>query len=175
MSFGKAFGVGFLIFVILNLVITMAVSFLVGGNIMSLFTDINGISVALLGGALLPPTITLLVIYISIMMGSMGGGNIGIGLLIQALGFFIVPLITSIIVGRLSGGSKVVAFFAWFLISVISAAVIGIIAVNALSSTLGMASALIPPGMILMIIIIFGVINGIFYGAFAELASGSEY
>ena len=181
MSFGKGFGIGFLIFVILNLVFTLVTSFLIGGNIAAMFTDVNSIIITLLGGALLPPTIVFLLIYMFLGMGgtSMLSSSLGIALLVQVLAYLLVPLISSIITGKLAGG-KGAAFFAWFLISVLSAAIIAIMVyMDFLAYTGGETSMLMMFGLgmgetIMIMLILFGVINGIFYGAFAQLVSSDD-
>lgn len=178
MSFGKGFGIGFLVFVVLNLVFSLLISVLIGGNIAAMFADLNSIIITLLGGALIPPTIAILLVAFIIGAGgtSIFSSTIGTALFVQMLAFIVVPLISAIITGKLAGG-KVAAFFAWFLISIISAAIVAImIYLDILSYTADytMMFGLGGGEIMMMMILLFGAINGIFYGAFAELVSSDD-
>ena len=169
MSFGKGFGIGFVVFVALNLVFSILVGFLAGGNIAAIFTDVSSIIVTLLGGGLIPPTVSFLSIAVSFV------GAIDIIALIPLLAAIIIPLISAIIAGKLAGG-KGAAFGAWFLISIISAAVLGVLVLlNIIAEIPISLSGYSSDAMTtLILVIVLGAINGIFYGAFAILMSSDD-
>ncbi len=178
MSFGNGFGIGFLIFVVLILVFSLLISVLIGGNIAAMFADLNSIIITLLGGALIPPTLAIFLVALVIGVGGNAtfSSTIGIAMFLQMLAFIIIPLISAIITGKLAGG-KVAAFFAWFLISILSAAIIAIMIYLDILSYVGLDTMMLGLGggeIIVMMILTFGVINGIFYGAFAELVSSDD-
>ncbi|MHA1150327.1 MAG: hypothetical protein ACTSR8_19035 [Promethearchaeota archaeon] len=168
MSFGKGFGIGFLVFVILNLVFSL-LTFLLAGNIVAftgIFSDINAIIITLLGGGLVPPSISFLIVAVLVVTSSFE-----LGTLLSVIGTIAIPLISALITGKLAGG-KGAAFGAWLLISILSAAIIGIMLYLGIISNL--STDYIPAGNLLLILILFGAINGIFYGAFAQLVSSDD-
>ena len=174
MGFGKTFGLGFIVFILINL--GLAVLFDIENFQFKYFANIYVIIGAMFWGAIIPPTLSFLLVFVTLLgYGNSITSGLTIDLPIILFTIIIVPLISSIITGRLAN-SKVVAFLAWFLISIISAIIYGIIIIIVLQQTLTAYQSIVLAfaGSEIMIIIIYGAINGVFYGSIAQLVNSEE-
>lgn len=180
MGFGKGFLIGLVLFIGLNVGLYAVYLLLSGGDISSLltsFTDMSAIGSLLFGAIAITPVYAINLLVNSITVFDLGN-------LILALIYFVSPLVAALVGGKLAGG-KGAAFGAWFLIAIIGAVVMWVLAfigggatiietdiveqgINILGLSLGEFTGLI-------LIIIVAAINGIFYGAFAVLMSGEEW
>lgn len=193
-SFGKGFGVGLIVFIVLNFSFALINSLfsVTIGSFFGALTDLRALVFLLFGSIILPPFIVFFSVFGSIfrliggpLLGVISVESFSLQVVINSIGFLVCPLIASITSGRLAGG-KSAAFGAWFLISIISSGVlitfIFIFGVaNMLDSSLITVQYLIlgqsgvPFFLIVILLIIIGVINGIFYGCFAMLASSEDF
>jgi hypothetical protein len=165
MGFGKAFAIGLIIFMALTFVFALIVAALneaigIGNFFSTLVNPLSNLGGALFGSVALGPETTLMALMLALAMGALD-----LTVTLALLSPLIVMLIAAIITGRLAEG-KGAAFGAWLLICIIASVVLLVFAIigGAAISVLGIIMALTP-----------AIINGIFYGCFALLASGSEY
>ena len=113
----------------------------------------------------MPPSVSFLAIGVIIMSMALDLGS-----LLVVIGWIAIPLISALITGKLAGG-KGAAFGAWLLISILSAAIIGIVVyLNIIPSIMSGLDGMVFLGIVLLL----GGINGIFYGAFAQLMSSDD-
>ena len=167
MGFGKAFGLGFLIYVALNFVFALIGALLLD-QIAAYFTGITTdpmgfISSLFIPILVLPGDAWLTLGIIAVLTAPAAGMLLA---LIVMIGLIVPPILAAIIAGR-TGGGKGAAFGAWFLIAIISAAVplvLGII-----------AGTLLIDVIIILTYILSGVINGLFYGAIAALSASEGF
>jgi len=169
MGFGKAFGFGLLAFIGLNFLFVI-ISFTISGDLNQLFADIGANPLILLlimfGPIANLPGTVFTSIYTNLASG------ITVDTLITNVGYFLTPFIAALIAGR-TGDSKGGCFGGWFLISLISAiALVSLVFIN--PSTLAYYGITVT-GSTVPLLIIYGVVNGIFYGCFALLFAKTEY
>jgi len=170
MGFGKAFGLGLVIFIALNLVWAILIQLLgpAGLDIMGLFSDAGSIIGTLFGSVASPPTVGILGPVVAVL--SMGANLIGD--LIGALYFLIPALLTAIIVGRMAG--KGGAFGATFLIMAIGG-ILMLVANMILGASLTSNVSLLYGTMNYdLMIVMVAIVNGLFYGGLAAVTAKSE-
>ncbi len=180
MGFGKGFFIGLVLFIGLNVGLYIVYLLLSGGAISSVltsFTDMSSLGSMLFGAIIYNPLFALLAIIGSIL------GSFDLAGFIFGIALFVSPLVAALITGKLNEG-KGAAFGAWFLVSIISAVVVWVLffiggSASSLSLLLSLQgvtiSGLTGDFASLILLIIVGAINGIFYGCFAVLMSGESY
>lgn len=177
MGFGKAFGIGLVVFIGINFGLAL-IAFAIGtGNIMGFFdllTDMGALSSILFTPVMFPPGDVWLGLM-SILMGDIGWISVSAiyaelvysgGSMIALIGFIVAPLLAALIAGKMAEG-KGAAFGASLMIFIISAVIIMVLGMISGAMTLEL-------GSILSLIIIAALV-GIFYGCFALLTAGSEF
>jgi len=167
MGFGKAFGLGLLIYVALNFVFAL-IGALLANQIDVYFglitTDPMTFISSLFAPILILPGIAWLTTGILAILAATPDAML-LALMVM-IGLIVPPILAAIIAGR-TGESKGAAFGAWFLIAIICAVVplvLGII-----------AGSLSVDVIIIITFILSGVINGIFYGAIAALSASEGF
>lgn len=167
MGFGKAFGLGFLIYVALNFVFALIVA-LLAGTIDLYFSGITTYPLVFISSLFAPililPGDAWLTLGILAVLSAPAAGML-LALIIM-IGLIVPPILAAIIAGR-TGGGKGAAFGAWFLIAIICATVplvLGII-----------AGTLLVDVTTILTFILSGVINGLFYGAIAALSASEGF
>ena len=162
MGFGKAFGFSLLAYVGLNFLFII-ISYTVSGDLNTIFSSITSDPLILLlilfGPIVYFPGEVFQLIVMQIEFGFTAD------LLILYIGYIISPFVASLVAGRM-GENKGGSFGGWFLTSIASAvamAVFGFISVPSASTTT------------LILVLINGIVNGIFYGCFALLFTKTEY
>jgi hypothetical protein len=163
MAFGKTFVLSLVTFLGLNFVFVIIIAAL-SGSIGTFFPDLLN-PLSNLGSALFGP--------IGILPGAVAVSipiafaPFDLVILLGLIFFIVAPLLASIIAGRL-GESRGECFGAWFLVAMVSMGVY---------LTLILVAG-VPPAILIytiVITIIFGLINGFFYGCFALLFAKSEF
>jgi len=167
MGFGKAFGLGFLIYVALNFVFALIVALLLD-QIAAYFTGITTYPLVFISSLFAPililPGDAWLTLGILAVLAAPAAGMLQA--LIIMIGLIVPPILAAIIAGR-TGGGKGAAFGAWFLIAIICATVplvLGII-----------VGTLLIDVTIILTFILSGVINGLLYGAIAALSASEGF
>jgi len=207
MGFGKAFGIGLVIFIALNFVWVLIMDLLAGGlTIFNNFTDIGAILGIFFGGVAFSPTLAIMELLLTpaiissipsemlpYVLPILGIDSVEMmSFLLRALYYIVPAMVTAIIIGRLA--TKVKAFFAMFLIMIISGVLL-MIAVLMLnleiySGFLGLIFYMFTMmsgegggggggnGMLAMIgvliILIGAVVNSIFYGGIAAVSAKKD-
>ena len=199
MGFGKAFGIGLVVFIVMNLV-WIIIQQLVGGTgltVFSNFTDPGAIITTLFGAASIAPFLALIDMLFYVLMGEMLGA-MGIpavamlSALLMSLYYMVPAIITAIICGRMA--QKGGAFGAMLLIMILSGILL-IVATMMLGATLytgifgtiiimmmSLGSGSMDPAAILQMSSMIGmlfvmlsmIVNGIFYGGIAAVSAKSE-
>ena len=168
MGFGKSFGFSLLTYIGMNFLFVI-IAYTVSGDLNTLFSDITAnpliILLVLCGPIINFPGTVILGIYNAIL------GPIVPDLLIQLVGYIVSPFIAAIVAGRV-GGKNGASFGGWFLTCILCALAVGILFLS--PATLAYY-ALTPTIGTLVVAIIGGITNGIFYGAFALLFTKTEY
>ncbi|MFW9949959.1 MAG: hypothetical protein ACFFKA_07530 [Candidatus Thorarchaeota archaeon] len=184
MGFGKAFGFSLLAYIGLSflfIVITETLS----GNLNPLFNDISSnpliIFLIFFGNTVQLPSTVFISIYGQITIGAIDYN------LIRSIGYIVTPLVAALVAGRV-GENKAGSFGGFFLTSVIGSIILGILAY--LSTALMVYSgfliidpvflgyfgiSVIDPTTTLIILVLAGAVNGIFYGAFSLMFTKTEY
>ncbi len=167
MGFGKAFGLGFLIYVALNFVFALVGALL--ANVIDLYfsgitTDPMGFISSLFAPILVLPREAWLDSGILAVLGA--APDAMLLALIVMIGLIVPPILAAIIAGR-TGGGKGAAFGAWFLIAIISAAVPLVLGIIAGSLSVDITT--------IITYVLSGVINGLFYGAIAALSASEGF
>lgn len=192
MGFGKAFGIGLVVFIVLNLVWIIIMQLLAGAiTIVDNLTNPGELIKTLFGAASLAPFLAFMDMLFYIVLGSQLGA-FGITpldmlpALIASLYYIVPAIITAIICGRMA--KKGGAFGAMLLIMILSGILL-IVASLMLGATVytgimgtimimmmsmgGGGAEMIP--MIGMLFVMIGmIINGIFYGGIAAVSAKSE-
>ncbi len=167
MGFGKAFGLGFLIYVALNFVFALIGALLL--NQIDVYfglitTNPMGFISSLFAPILVLPGDAWLTLGILAVLAA--APDAILLALIVMIGLIIPPILAAIIAGR-TGGGKGAAFGAWFLIAIISAVVPLILGI--------IVGTLLVDVTIILTYILSGVINGLLYGAIAALSASEDF
>lgn len=155
----KSFGLGLVIFIVINFVFAI-IAALLSNQFISFFgtlTNMSTLATALFGAVVSDPSGSW-----GLMFGYASGGSFVLALFIANLGYIIAPSLASVVTGKVSE-SKGEAFGGWLLVCLISAAlvmVLGIVGGSPITLTL------------IVITIQAGLLIGIFYACFALLACG---
>lgn len=171
MGFGKAFGFSLLAFIGLNFLF-LIIAHTISGNLNLMFGDISAQPLILFALFLGPiyyfPGSAIMNTYSAFLFG------VPLDVIILSIGTIVSPLIAAIIAGRV-GENKAGSFLGWFLTSILCAVILGIFAFidTAVLSYYGIPIG--DPTMTLVTCLFSGVVNGIFYGAFALLLTKTEY
>lgn len=167
MGFGKAFGLGLVIYVALNFVFALIIA-LVAGLIDAYFTAIAADILAFIGSLFSPILILPGQAWLTsgILAVLAAPATTMLVVLLTMIGFIVPPLLAAIIAGR-TGEGKTNAFGAWFLVAIISAVVPMVLGIIAAAITVDLPT--------ILTFILSGVINGFFYGAFAALTASEGF
>ncbi|MHA1688192.1 MAG: hypothetical protein ACTSYC_04615 [Promethearchaeota archaeon] len=193
-SFGKGLGIGLVVFIVLNFAFSLLIS-LLRGDLLFFFgalTNIGMLMVILFNAMIFPPFEVIFTLT-KVILGILGiiafpidsGGEHPILFLLGFIGYFLIPLISALITGRLAG-SKGASFGAWFLISIISTGIILVFLILGMidpdTTVIFVRLQVLLFGeltatriQLLISLIIIGVINSIFYGCFSVLMSKEEF
>ena len=178
MGFGKAFGIGLVVFIALNFVF-MILAQVLGGDIGTFFSGLSNMStlaIALFGSATIIPSFVWLGLVGTLLdsgLGSLYITLIGLGfglssdiaVYILLAGFIVAPLVAAILTGKMAG-SKGAAFGAWVLIAILCSLLVMVLGI------VGGASIDINS---IIVYVFSGLIVGIFYSGFAVLVSSEEF
>ncbi len=182
------------VFIVLNFAFSLLTSLLSGNFLTWLIalTNIGSLIVILFNGIIFPPFEVIFLLTKLILgtfrIAAFPRGNGGDGSpfqLVIFIGYFLIPLISALITGRLAG-SKGAAFGAWFLISILSITILLVFLILGMidpdTNIVFLRFQLlifrehgIPGFQLLLSLIIAGIINGIFYGCFSVLMSKEEF
>ena len=193
MGFGKAFGIGLVVFIVLNLVWVIIMQLLAGAiTIVDNLTNPGSLITTLFGGASIAPFLAIMDVFFYVVLGQVVGSIPGmtaldmLPALMMGLYYLVPAIITAIICGRMA--KKGGAFGAMLLIMIISGILL-IVAGIMLSATLYagflgtffiMMMGSMPGGaemaaMIGMLFVMISmIVNGIFYGGIAAVSAKSE-
>ncbi len=167
MGFGKAFGFSLIAFIGINFLFVIIAETITGG-LNTLFSDITLNPLVLLfiffGPIVYMPGMVIQGIYVSVTFGVYD--ITFIGLMVQLIGSIVAPLIAALIAGK-TGETKAGSLGGWFLTAIVSSLAIGLLVfINpAILAYYGL-----PPTIDTFVTsLLGGVVNGIFYGAFALL------
>lgn len=160
MGFGKAFGISIALFIGVNFGFAILLSALAGtiGTFFSSMANMTILSSVLFGPIIYSPGITWLSLVGSIITG------FTLNTMLLYIGYIVAPLLAALIGGRFGEG-KGQSFGCWFLTACISFGVVLVMQIIFGAYTIGF----------IIEIIIYGVINGFFYGCFALLMSSSDF
>ncbi len=167
MGLGKALGFSLLAYIGLNFLFII-ISYTISGDLNTLFSNITSNPLIILliffGPIRYVPSSEIFTLYGQISLGTFDAT------LIQTIGFIVTPFIASIVAGR-TGGSKGASFGGWMITCLISSSALGVLGFIS-PITLGIPAA----GAVtfLIMVIISGAINGVFYGCFALLFTKTE-
>jgi hypothetical protein len=169
MGFGKSFGFSLLTYVGMNFLFVI-IAHTVSGDLNTLFSDITAnpfiILLVLCGPIINFPGTVILKIYNGII------GPLVPESLIQLVGYIFSPFIAAIVAGRV-GSKNGASFGGWFLTCILCAIAVGLLVY--LSPITLAYYGLAATAETLIIALIGGITNGIFYGAFALLFTKTEY
>ncbi len=167
MGFGKAFGLGLIIYVALNFVFAL-ITALVGGTIDAYFATITTNPLTFIGSLFSPililPGEAWLTSGILAVLAAPPATMLVV--LLTMIGYIVPPLLAAVIAGR-TGEGKTNAFVAWFLIAIICAVIVLVLGIVAATLTADMTT--------ILTLVLSGVINGFFYGAFAALSASEGF
>ena len=173
MGFGKAFGFSLIAFVGINFLFVI-ITETITGDLNTLFSDITTNPLVLFF-VFFGPIIFMPGEIVQLLYGSIASGPYDatfIGLLIALIGYFVAPLIASLIAGK-TGEDKIGSLGGWFLTSILSSLAIGLLVF--LNDPILLAYyGLAPTINTFVLSLLSGVINGIFYGTFALLFASIE-
>lgn len=184
MGFAKGFGIGLAVFVALNFVFSLIVAAI--GNSIGLFFSSLAQWENIFSILFYPIASTPLINIFGIIGGA---APLSIAGLLQPIFYFISPAVAAILAGRFAGGKRF-AFLAWFLISILCAALLLIpLFLNPTSITLPLSSfistymsmfgvTLGSPeyiGFIILMTLSPGAINAAFYAPFGMAVSEAEF
>jgi len=170
MGLGKALGFSLLALIGLNFLFVI-IAETISGNLNPLFSDISSNPLIILliffGPIISMPGYVFNSIYAQISLGMIGP------MLIQSIGFIVSPFVASLIAGRM-GENKGGSFGGWMITAMISAVALGILAFIS-PATLSYYGILVAdPSEILILFLISGAVNGVFYGCFSLLFTKEE-
>lgn len=172
MGFGKAFGFSLIAFVGINFLFVI-ITETITGNLNTLFSDITANPLILLF-IFFVPIISMPGTVVGSIYGSIASGlydTAFIGTIIRLIGYIVSPFIASLIAGK-TGEKKVGSLGGWFLTAIVSSLAIGLL-VFIYPPILSYYS--LPEGIeTFFLSLLGGVVNGIFYGAFALLFTRIE-
>jgi hypothetical protein len=171
LGIGKAFGFSLLAYIGLNFLFIVIVETL-SGNLNPLFKDIinNPLIILLIffGTTVNLPGEVFLSIYAQIASETVDYN------LIRNIGYFVTPLVAALVAGRV-GENKAGSFGGFFLTSIIGAVALGILAYISAITLAYFGIIVIDPTSTLIILLIRGAVNGVFYGAFSLMFTKTEY
>ncbi len=171
MGFGKAFGFSLLAYIGLNFLFIVIVETL-SGDLNLLFSDISSNPLIILliffGTTANMPGNVFLSMYAQIATGAIDYN------LIETIGFFVTPLVAALVAGRV-GENKGGSFGGFFLTSILGSLVLGILAYVSPATLIYFSIPVIDPTATLIILLIAGAVNGVFYGAFSLMFTKTEY
>ncbi|MBY8989103.1 MAG: hypothetical protein KGD61_11665 [Candidatus Lokiarchaeota archaeon] len=167
---GKALGFSLLAFIGLNFLFII-IAYTIGGDLNTLFSTISSdpliILLVFFGPIINLPGTVITDIFNGISLGSFDA------LLIQNIGFLVSPFVASLVAGR-TGDGKGGSFGGWMIAALIGSVALGVLAFVYPSTLLYYGITVINPIISLIVFMLNGVVNGIFYGCFALLFSKSE-
>jgi len=170
MGLGKALGFSLLALIGLNFLFVI-IAETISGNLNLLFSDISSDPLIILliffGPLINMPGSVFGSIYVQISLGMIGP------MLIQSIGFIVSPFVASLIAGR-TGENKGGSFGGWMLVSMISAVVLGILAFISPATLMYYSVPVADPSLILILFLMSGAVNGVFYGCFSLLFTKEE-
>ena len=170
MGLGKALGFSLLALIGLNFLFVI-IAETISGNLNLLFSDISSDPLIILliffGPLISMPGSVFGSIYVQISLGMIGP------MLIQSIGFIVSPFVASLIAGRM-GENKGGSFGGWMLVSMISAVVLGILAFISSATLLYYGIPVADPSLTLILFLMSGAVNGVFYGCFSLLFTKEE-
>ncbi len=188
MGFGKAFALSLIIYIALNFVFGMLV-YLLGAGIDQYFNLLTSDPMFFIFSLFAPVLFlpgdiwvgTTSTGIVGLISDLMGGGTGMLDLLMAVLAGIIPALLAAIIAGR-TAESKGAAFGAWLLTAIISAVVtlvfLGFLSADStnlaplwFSYTIIYGSEII----VYIVIILAGLVSGIFYGAFAAVSASEGF
>ena len=186
MGFGKAFGIGIVVFIVMNLVWVIIIQLLAGAiTIVSSLTNPGALIATLFGSVGLPPFLAFMEL-LPLMDIMMGGSVDMIGSIMGGLLYIVPGIVTAIICGRMA--KKGGAFGAVLLIHILGGILL-LVASMMLGATLSagfIGTLYLSLGayisgvteivaMLAMFFTVLGmIINGIFYGGIAAVSAKSE-
>jgi len=166
MGFGKAFGLGLIIYVALNFVFALIVA-LVAGTIDIYFGSISADPLAFISSLFAPILILPGVAWLGGILGVLAApAAIMLVVLLAMIGAIVPPLLAAVIAGR-TGEGKINAFAAWFLIAIVCVVIVLVLGLIATTLTADVTT--------ILTLVLSGVINGFFYGAFAALTASEGF
>jgi hypothetical protein len=170
LGLGKALGFSLLAYIGLNFLFVI-ISETISGNLNTLFSDITSNPLIILliffGPIASVPSSEIFTLYTQIAFGTFDAT------LIETIGFIVTPFIAAVVAGR-TGGSKGSSFGGWMIACLIGSAALGVLAFINPATLLYYGIIVANPVMLLIMFLITGAINGIFYGAFALLFTKTE-
>ena len=165
MGLGKALGFSLLALIGLNFLFVI-ISETISGDLNLLFSDISSNPLIILliffGPLISMPGSVFGSIYLQIASGTIGP------LLIQSIGFIISPFVASLIAGRM-GENKSGSFGGWMISAMISVVALGILTFISPATLLYYDIPVVDPSLTLILFLMSGAVNGVFYGCFSLL------
>jgi hypothetical protein len=184
MGFGKAFALALIIYIALNFVFGMLV-YLLGAGIDQYFNLLTSDPMYFIYSLFAPIIVLPGLIWstgiVGLISDVMSGGTNMLTLLMALLAGLVPGLLAAIIAGR-TAESKGAAFGAWLLTAIISA-VVALVFVGFLKTDsaqlqliwLGLSLLYGDDILIYIALILSGLVNGIFYGAFAAVSASEGF
>jgi len=157
---GKALGFSLLAFIGLNFLFIIIV-YTISGDLNLLFSAISSEPLIIIS-VFFGPIGFMPGYVITLLTGQIYSGVFDASL-IQWIGFIVSPFVASLVAGR-TGDGKGGSFGGWMIAALIGSAALSVLAFIQLAD----------PLMTIVVLILSGVVNGIFYGCFALLFSKSE-
>jgi len=158
---GKALGFSLLAFIGLNFLFII-IAYTISGDLNLLFSAISS-----------DPLIIIFIFFepirympgtvITDLYNSISLGMTDVAALIQYIGFIVSPFVAALVAGR-TGGGKGGSFGGWMLAALIGATAVAVLFYVQLAAPIGE----------IIIIMLSGAVNGIFYGCFALLFTKTE-
>jgi hypothetical protein len=169
MGFGKSFGLGLLVYILLNLGMSVVVAAI--NNPASIGTMFTSIDLILL--AMLAPVLSGATAFVAF-----GSSAFDLAMIFEALLLILPGLIGALVAGKSSDSAKA-AFGGWLLAPIITAVIL-VVLVFAMPTIVGASSALtglqymlgLTGGMLELYIILSGVTVGFLWGGIAAIMAG---
>ncbi len=170
MGLGKALGFSLLGFIGLNFLFVI-IAETISGNLNLLFSDISSNPLIILlicfGPVVSMPGSVFSSIYAQISLGTIGP------MLIQSIGFIVSPFVASLIAGR-TGENKGGSFGGWMITAMISAVALGVLVFISPATLTYYGIPIADPSGVLILFLMSGAVNGVFYGCFSLLFTKEE-
>jgi len=170
MGLGKALGFSLLELIGLNFLFVI-ITYTINELLNPLFSDISSDPLIILliffGPIVSMPGSVFSSIYAQISSGMIDP------MLIQSIGFIISPFVASLIAGR-TGENKGGSFGGWMITSMISAVALGILAFISPATLMYYGIPVVDPSLTLILFLMSGAVNGVFYGCFSLLFTKEE-